>query len=240
MRSYLPTGPRSATAVPGTTDKRDENIYSAALLQNTGSGSVSLFTVPKGQAIPFIRGTSTASANAWQITHSDTTTNLEKAGELGDGIGDAGIRGLSLNVEQAGILPLTAQGGGNTSAQLDLYGATSYELMDLQRKCSFELRVSKKPMFKSPFFAFPAVGGVSGSVSTVANNTVRDISTNGSPGRIRRLMTHIMASRRDTLEGVFSVSGGSQILTRDDGANTDGIPTLLWCVLPSTIRGDAR
>ncbi len=238
-RSYLPAGPRSATAVPGTTDKRDENIYSAALLQNTGAGSVSLFTVPKGQAIPFIRGTSVASTNAWQLTHGDHTTNLEKAGELGDGIGDAGIRGLSLNVEQAGVLPLTSQGGGNTSAQLDAYGATAYELMDLQRKCSYELRISKKPMFKSPFFAFPGVGGVAGSVSTTTSNTVRDISTNGAPGRIRRLMTHIMCSRRDTLEGVFSVVGGAQILTRSNGG-TDGCPSLLWCVLPSTIRGDAR
>lgn len=237
-RSYLPAGPRSATAVPGTTDKRDENIYSACLLQNTGAGSVSLFTVPKGQQIPFLRGSSAASTNAWQVTHGDHSTNLEKAGELGDGIGDAGIRGLSLNVEQAGILPLTLQGGGSTSGQIDAYGATGYELMDMQRKCSFEFRVSKKPMFKSPFFAFPSVGGVTGTISSVASNTVRDISTNGSPGRIRRLMTHIMASRRDTLEGVFSVVGGAQLLTRTGGA--DGCPSLLWCVLPSTIRGDAR
>lgn len=229
-RSYLPAGPRSATAVPGTTDKRDENIYSAALLQYSGSGSVSLFTVPKGQAIPFLRGTSSASTNAWQVTHGDHTTNLEKAGELGDGIGDAGIRGISLNVEQAGSLP--------AAGTLDSYGATAYELMDLQRKCSFEFRVSKKPMFKSPFFAFPAVGGVSGAVSSTVNATVRDISTNGSPGRVRRLMTHIMASRRDTLEGLFQVVGGATLLFRS--SSSDGIPSLLWCVLPSTIRGDAR
>ncbi|MBP6479882.1 MAG: hypothetical protein KA310_03450 [Pseudomonadales bacterium] len=229
-RSYLPAGPRSATAVPGTTDKRDENIYAAGVLQNSANGSMSLFTVPKGQPLPFLRGTSTATTNGWQTLNQDHTTNLEKAGELGDGIGDAAIRGLSLNCEQAGFLP--------AAGTLDAYGATSYELMDLQRKCSFEFRVSKKPMFKSPFFAFPGVGGVNGALSSTINNAVRDISTNGASGRVRRLMTHIMASRRDTLEGVFTVCGGASLLFRSSAA--DGIPTLLWCVLPCTIRGDAR
>ncbi len=230
-KTYLPAGPRSATAVTGVTDKRDENVYSAVCLQNTGGGQISMFTVPKGQAIPTLNGTSTATANAWQTRFGDTTTNLEKAGELGDGIGDAALRGIALHAEEAPLLPATGLAG--------IYGATQQELAELNRKVSFELRVSKKPMFKSPFFAFPSVGGAIAAIGYFGTATTAvTTATNGRPGAIRRLMSHIMVSRRDTLEGVLAVAGGSTLLFRASSA--DGIPLLVWCIIPSTIRGDAR
>jgi hypothetical protein len=229
-RQFLPAGPRSATAVSGVTDKRDENLYSAGLLQNTALGQLSLFTTPKGQPIPFLRGTSAASANGWQGVQNDATTNFEKAGELGDGIGDAAVRGITLHVEEAGI---------DTLGAYTAYGASQLELADMNRKMSFELRVSKKPMFKSPFWAFPSVGGVIASQQTIlAAPSSRTTATNGRPGAIRRLITHIMVSRRDTLEGVLQVNGGTGLLFR--AAAADGIPCLVWSLLPASIRGDAR
>jgi len=236
-RTLLPAGPRSATAASGISDIRDENLYSAVLLQNGGAGPISFFTVPKGQAIPALKGAGSAvTTNQWQLLHGDHTTNFEKAGELGDGIGDAGIRGITLHLEAASFAP--AAGAVPT---LTAYGATNTEIADMQRKTSFELKVSKKPMFKSPFFAFPTVGGVVGALAqngTAASTVVNDISTNGNPGSIRRLVRAIMASRRDTLEGVLTVAGGSSLLFRD--ATGAGTPSLCWCVLPSNIRGDVR
>lgn len=243
QRTFLPGGPRSATAASGISDIRDENLYSAVLLQNGGAGPISFFTVPKGQAIPALKGAGSAvSLNAWQLIHGDHTTNLEKAGELGDGIGDAGIRGITLHLEAAAVVQVDANVPLKTA-----YGAAALEISELQRKTSFELKVSKKPMFKSPFFAFPTVGGAVGAIAssgTAATTMINDITTNGNPGSIRRLVRAIMASRRDTLEGVLTVAGSSTLLFRDNagviGAQTQGTPLLCWCVLPSNIRGDVR
>lgn len=242
-KTYLPGGPRSATAASGISDIRDENLYSAVLLQNGGAGPISFFTVPKGQAIPALKGsTSSVTTNAWQLIHGDHTTNLEKAGELGDGIGDAGIRGITLHLEGSAVKQVSADVPARTA-----YGATNLEIAELQRKSSFELKVSKKPMFKSPFFAFPTVGGTVGSIAqngTAAATILNDVSTNGNPGSIRRLVRAIMASRRDTLEGVLTVAGSSTLLFRDNAGTVDvptqGSPLLCWCVLPSNIRGDVR
>lgn len=242
-KTFLPGGPRSATAASGISDIRDENLYSAVVLQNGGNGSVSFFTVPKGQAIPALKGAgSSATLNAWQQIHGDHTTNFEKAGELGDGIGDAGIRGITLHLEGSGVKQVTADVPSRTT-----YGATNLEIADMQRKTSFELKVSKKPMFKAPFFTFPTVGGVVGSIAesgTAATTILNDVTTNGNPGSIRRLVRAIMASRRDTLEGVLTVAGSSSLLFRDSAgtsdAQTQGSPLLCWCVLPSNIRGDVR
>lgn len=238
-RTLLPAGARSATAASGISDIRDENLYSAVVLADGAAGPISFFTVPKGQAIPELKGSGvTATTNAWQMIHGDHTTNFEKAGELGDGIGDAGIRGITLHVEAAGFIQAAAAAPTVTS-----YGATNSELADLQRKTSFELKVSKKPMFKSPFFAFPTVGGVVGSpamngTQAAGTTVLNDISTNGNPGSIRRLVRAIMASRRDTLEGVLTVAGGASLSFRS-GASL-GTPCLVWCVLPANIRGDVR
>jgi hypothetical protein len=236
-QTFLPGGPRSATAASGISDIRDENLYSAVLLQNGGAGPISFFTVPKGQAIPALKGSAAAvTTNAWQLIHGDHTTNFEKAGELGDGIGDAGIRGITLHVEQSAF----AQAAGAVPT-LTAYGSTNAEIADLSRKTSFELKVSKKPMFKSPFFAFPTVGGVTGALAsngTAASTVINDVTTNGFPGSIRRLVRAIMASRRDTLEGVLTVAGSSVLLFRD--ATGAGTPCLCWCVLPANIRGDVR
>jgi hypothetical protein len=236
-RTLLPAGPRSATAASGISDIRDENLYSAVVLADGGAGPISFFTVPKGQQIPELKGAGvTATTNAWQQTHGDHTTNFEKAGELGDGIGDAGIRGITLHLEAASFKQVDANVPTVTA-----YGATNLEIAELQRKTSFELKVSKKPMFKSPFFAFPTVGGVVGALAssgTAASTVINDISTNGNPGSIRRLVRAIMASRRDTLEGVLTVAGGATLAFRSSA--TTGTPCLCWCVLPANIRGDVR
>ena len=43
---------RSATAVDGKSDMRDENLYSSLVVSHGGSGQQKIFTVPQGQTIP--------------------------------------------------------------------------------------------------------------------------------------------------------------------------------------------
>jgi hypothetical protein len=57
MKLFLPDASlRSPTAVQGTSDMRDENVFSALVLQSGGAGNQTLFTNPRGQAIPSLRG----------------------------------------------------------------------------------------------------------------------------------------------------------------------------------------
>lgn len=232
-RAYVPAGNRSATAASGQSDFQDGNIYSSIVVQNGGGGNQKLFTVPQGQTIPRLSGAgSAAPVQTWQQVHTKLTTLMEKAGELGKGIGDAAIRGISVHVEQAKALPSTAA--------LSTYGATDYELADLASKCSVELRISKKPMFTSPLWSFPSMGGVFGAIaySGAAAASTRGQATIGQPGLIRRLRSHVMAERGDTLEAEVEVAANSQLEFRS--SSSDGIPCLLWVVLPSTIRADVR
>lgn len=239
---YIPAGSRSSTAVDGKSDFTDQNLYSSIVLADGGSGSMKLFTVPQGQPIPELKGTATlATANAWQMTHSKLTTIIEKAGELGKGIGDAAVRGIACHLEQAkipstGVLPTT------TSA----WGATDADVVDVLSKASLELRVSKKPMFTSPIWALPTMGGAAGAlaIGSAANSTAmtkNTLTTIGVPGSIRRLRAHIPVERQDTLEAEFEVAGNASLSFRETGSSSNpGAPTLFYVLLPSTLRGDVR
>lgn len=222
---------RSPTAVDGKSDFRDDNIYSALLLQNGGSGQQKLFTNPQGQSIPALKGALVAaSANPWQTTYTETTTNLSKAGELGSGIGDAAIRGIGISLETAAITPAT----GVARA----WGATQFEVSDVLSKCFFQLRIANKTQITGPIFTFPSAGGSFGSVSTTGNAATASVVSNGWPGAYKRLKIPVPVARNDTLEGVFGVAGGSALAF--SGAGLDGQPTLMWVVLTANVAGDVR
>lgn len=231
MAGFIPAGARSATAASGLSDFQDQTLHSSIVVQNGGGGAQKAFTVPQGQTIPRLSGAgSAAPVQAWQQTHTKLTTIIEKAGELGKGIGDAAVRGIALHVEQA---TLAAAG------TLSTYGAAQVELADLSSKVSFELRVSKKPMYTNPLFALPTMGGVFGSLAgSAALPNVNSLVTIGRPGAIRRLIRHIMVERADTLEAEFEVAANSTLAFR--ASSSDGIPCLLYVLLPSSIRNDVR
>lgn len=240
---FIPAGARSSTAVDGKSDFTDQNLYSSIVLADGGSGSMKLFTVPQGQPIPQLKGAATlATVNPWQMIHSKLTTIIEKAGELGKGIGDAAVRGIACHLEQAKIPSTGVLPSGTTLG----WGATDFEVIDVLSKCSLELRVSKKPMFTAPIFTFPTMGGAYGSLAIGSNAastamTKNTLTTIGVPGNIRRLRAHIPVERQDTLEAEFEVAGNSTLAFRETGSSTvSGIPTLFFVVLPSTLRGDVR
>lgn len=222
---------RSPTAVDGKSDFRDDNIYSAILLQHGGAGQQKLFTIPQGQAIPALKGAGiTASANPWQTTYTETTTNLSKAGELGSGIGDAAIRGIGISLETAAV---TASTGAARA-----WGATQFEVADVLSKCFFQLRIANKTQITGPIFTFPSAGNSFGAISTTGNAATAGIASNGWPGSYKRLKIPVPVARNDTLEGVFGVAGGSALAF--SVTNADGQPSLMWVVLTANVAGDVR
>lgn len=222
---------RSPTALAGKSDLRDDHIYSAAVLQHGGQGSVSLFTVPKGQAIPKLHGSGvTESSQAHHNLYTLATTSMAKAGELGSGIGDIAIRSISLTFEQAAVTPAT----GAARA----FGATQFEIADVQAKCWFDLKIANKSQIKGPTWNFGAAGGVAGSISTTGNAATASIAQNGVPGNVRRLKLPIPCARNDTLEGVLEVAGGASLAFSD--TTGEGQPFLVWSNLFANVAGDVR
>ncbi len=221
---------RSPTAVEGKTDLRDENVYSALVVQHTGSGQQKVFTVPQGQAIPKMNGSSTSSTAAHHGNYSETTTNLTKAGELGSSIGDASIRALGITIEQAATTPATGV--------IRTFGAGPFEMADIMSKCFFQLKVGGKLQIQGPVFAFPASGGLVGDVFGTANASTGGIAQNGSPGNLRRLKLPVLIARNDTVEGVFGVAGGASLAFST--TTGEGAPSLVWFNLHALVKGDVR
>lgn len=235
MGVMIPVGPRSATAVDGVSGFTDQNIHSSLLLQDGAQGNGKMFSIPQGQAINAMKGATIIAPanNGWQLTHSRLTTIMEKAGELGNGIGDINIRAISMHIEQASNLAT-----GLPPVSPNSYGATDQEIAEICAKVSIELRVGKKPMFNGRVADLPSMGGVNASVAT-GTLAKYQVSTLGQPGLIRRLRSQIQVARNDTMVVDVEVASNSTLNFRETGVTT-GAPTLLYCVLPSFVRGDAR
>ena len=220
---------RSPTAVADKSDVRSDNLYSAVVVQHTGTGQAKVFTVPQGQAIPKMNGSSTASTQAHQGNYSDATTNLTQAGQLGAGLGDASIKAIGLTFEQAAFTP-------TTGAQR-AFGMTQFEVADVLSKCSFELKVSGKRQIIGPAWAYPALGSAVGSIATTGNAATASIANNGWGGG-RRLKVPVPIARNDTLEGVFAVATGASLAFST--TTGEGQPSLIWFHLDCLVKGDVR
>lgn len=228
MNMLLPDASfRSPTAVPGKSDMRDENVYSACVLTGGASGNTNVFTVPRGQGIPKL-GTGVPTAGH-QLTYTELTTNISQAGQLGAAIGDASIRKIGISVEQAWF---DASGVANT------VGAGLQEMAEILSKTFFQLRIAGKLQIQGPTFLFPAPGGTFGSIAGGVTTKSPAIAGNGWPGQLRGLKLPILVGRTDTIEGTFGVAGGSS-LTFSVASGTYQ-PCLVWFTLHALVKGDAR
>lgn len=227
MQMLLPDASfRSPTAVPGKSDMRDENVYSAACVTGGANGSTAVFTVPRGQTIPLI-GSGTAANH--QKTYTELTTNISQAGQLGAAIGDASIRKIGINIESAYY---DASGVPNT------YGAGQQEVSEILAKTFFQLRIAGKLQIQGPTMFFPASGGAFGSISTTESAVTVAALGNGWPGALRSLKLPVLVGRTDTIEGVFGVAGGASLtFSVASGAYQ---PCLVWFNLHALVKGDAR
>ncbi len=232
MQLLLPDASlRSPTAVPGRSDIRDENIYSALVLQHGGAGQQQMFTVPRGQAIPRLAGSGiTAPTSAHQMNYTELTTNILQSGQLGSSIGEASVRAIGVEIENAYV---TAASGA-----LNTYGAGQQEISEILGKCFFQFRVAGKLQNQGPLTFYPAPGGAMGAVSTTGNAATVSFLSNGLPGSLRRLKAPILIARTDTVEATVGVAGGDSLTF----SVTTGIgqPVLVWCNLYSAVKGDAR
>jgi hypothetical protein len=214
---------RSPTAVSGTSDMRDENVYSAVVVTNGAAGSTNVYTVARGQTIPKL-GSATVASH--QATYTETTTNITQNGQLGAAIGDAAFRAIGITIEQAYY---------DASGALNTYGAGQQEVAEILAKTFFQLRIAGKLQIQGATMFFPSSGAAFGSVSSSsASAKVAGVLNNGWPGSLRRLKLPILVARTDTLEGTFGVTGGSSLTF---SANQ---PTLVWFNILSAVSGDAR
>jgi len=221
---------RSPTAVADKSDVRDDNIYSALVVQHTGTGQAHVFTVPQGQAIPKMNGSSTASTQPHQGNYSDTTTNLTQAGQLGAGIGDASVKSIGITFEQAAFTL--------TTSVPRAFGMTQFEVADVLAKCAFELKIAGKRQIIGPVWAYPSMGAAAGSLAATGTQATPSIANNGVPGAGKRLKVPLPLARTDTLDGVFSVATGASLAFST--TTGEGQPSLVWFNLGVLVKGDVR
>ncbi|MBU1767882.1 MAG: hypothetical protein KJ648_07260 [Candidatus Omnitrophica bacterium] len=233
-QAYIPRSFRSATAMEGESDVRDDMIYSALVICHGGSSQQKMFTVPQGQTIPKMAGVGIAPTEAHHLIASELTTNQDKAGELGSSLGDAAVRSISLVLEQA--LP-KADGTFGT------YGATPHEAAEFLAKTFFQFKVGGKVMIQGPVGQFPSSAGLSGgqSISTTVTDTtkVTGFAQNGASllgGR--RIKVPIQIARNDVVVGVLGLPNGAAYAF--SVASGVGQATLVTCVLGAMVRGDVR
>lgn len=233
-QALIPRSYRSATALDGESDVRDDLIYSSVILGHGGGSQQKMFTVPQGQAIPKMVGTAIAPTELHHLTHSELSTNQDKAGEFGSSIGDAAVRSISLVLEQA--LP-KADGTFGT------YGATPHEAAEFLAKTYFQFKVGGKVMTQGPVGQFPSSAGLAGgmalSTTVTATTKVSGFAQNGAAllgGR--RLKIPVAIARNDVVVGLVGLPNGA---TYSFSVTTGvGQSTMLTCVLGSLVRGDVR
>lgn len=234
MKLVLPANVgRSPTAVPDTSDVRDDNVYSAGVVAHGATGQMSLFTVPKGQTIPELKGSAiTATTNDHQTTYTDLTTNLNKAGEVGSGIGDLSVRAIAVDVEPKYF---TDAGAANSS-----YGAGPRELAEIQAKMSLIFKIGQKEMTKGKLSWYGTAAGIYGDVaiSTTLNASTLNAALVRNGTEPRRFKMPLLIHRSDTIECILQVAGSTGLSFTTQSSL--GQPTLVWVQLFSTIRGDAR
>lgn len=233
-QALIPRSYRSATALDGESDIRDDLVYSSMVIAHGGGSQQKLFTVPQGQMIPRMAGVGIVPTQLHHLIHSELTTNQDKAGEFGSSIGDAAVRSISLVLEQA--CPI-ANGTFST------YGATAQEAAEFLSKSFFQFKVGSKVMTQGPVGQFPSSAGLSGAagISTTQNVTtvVTGFAQNGNAllgGR--RLKIPVQIARNDVVVGIVGLPNGATY-TFSVAAGV-GQSTLLTCVLGCLVRGDVR
>jgi len=224
---YMPDGRfRSSTAVAGKADVRDENLFSAIVLAHGGQGQQTIFTNPRGQPIPALKGSAITVAQAHQTTYTEVTTVMTKAGEFGSGIGDVSIRAIGATLEVAPQNP--------TDNSISAWGATLLEAADVASKVFLQFKIAGKKQIEGPIWSFPAAGGVYGANVMTAGSLV----ANGPNALPRKLKLPILVARNDTVECVVGVAGAASLVFRTTtGA---GAASLLTVMLHSLVKGDVR
>jgi hypothetical protein len=225
MKIQIPRTRPSATGLPDKLDLRDEHIYSAGVFQHGGATTISLFTVPIGQGIPRSAGSGVLNTGFpdHYVTYTEQATNLEKAGELGSNIGDAGIRAMGVTLDSA-----TSSVSGTVKA----YGATPVEVADILSKVSLEFLVTRKRRVIGPVWMFPQTGGMWATASTFTAHP--GFAQNGGSAMGRSFRVPIMIASNNTI--IAKLAPSSALV---HGVTvTPGQPVLTWVNLIASVGGE--
>jgi len=218
---------RSATAVEGKSDARDENIYSAIVIGHGGAGQQKAFTVPQGQAIPRLIGAGFVPTSPHLLTHTELTTNLTKAGESGSAIGDFSVRGIGITLET---------GAYDANGALRDFGMGQVEINDTLSKTFFQFKIAGKKQIEGATWMFPASGAAYGGISTTETSVTVASMNNGWPGNPRRLKLPILVARTDTIEGVFGVAGSDALAFSNTVPQGTGQASMVWFNLWALVK----
>lgn len=227
MQVMLPRTRPSPTAVQDKIDLKDEHIYSAGILQHGGATPITLFTVPLGQTVPTSAGAGVANTGfpAHYLTYSEQLTNLEKAGELGYNIGDAGIRSMGVTFDVA---------TSNSLGTVKTFGATPTEVADIQSKVTLEFLVTRKRRIIGPVWMFPQTGGFWGVASTFTAHP--GYATNGAVPSGRKFRVPVMIGSQETVIVKLTPYAALTFSV----TVTPGQPVLCWINLLASVGAEVR
>lgn len=225
MNVLLPRTTPSPTSVQDKVDLKDENIYSAGVLAHGAATPITLFTVPLGQSIPTSSSVSQATNPAHYITYTEQSTNLEKAGELGYNIGDAGIRALGVTFDVA---------SSGSTGTVRAYGATPAEVAEIQSKVCLEFLVTRKRRIIGPVWMFPQTGGFWGVASTYTAHP--GFAQNGGVPTGRRFKVPVMIGSQETV--IAKLTPYASLTFSVTGA--PGQPVLTWVNLLASVGAEVR
>jgi hypothetical protein len=204
-RSYFPKPTnRSNTALPGQGSISDKTIYSSIVAAQGGSSAARAFTTAQSAAIVRFMGSGIAPTEAHHLLNDWHSTNLEKPSEVAGSIGDARIRGISVQCEVAG--PLNA--GSFTT-----YGMTPQDLCEFLSKVYCKFYIGGNEEIVAPVSHFPAAGGPAGTVFCAAAATTSGMATNGSSmvgGR--KLKIALPLGQTDLVSMQFACGNGSSLV----------------------------
>jgi hypothetical protein len=233
----FPKTAMSATAAKGKVSIIHDVIFSSIVVAYGGSSQQKLFTVPQGQSILAMKGSTMTITEAHQTTHTEMTTSQEKAGELGTGIGDVSVRGISVVFEAAPPLYDSTNKGSFAT-----YGATPQEVAEALSKMYMQFKIGGVIASQGPLWVFPQFNGFSGgmSISSTKNDAVKvtGFGSNGPMAGWPRKRIPLQIARNDTIAAVVNTANGASLV--HSVSSTPGQPYLLYCCLDSLIRGDVR
>ena len=221
---------RSNTALPGVGNVADKTIYSSIVAAHGGSAAARAFTVGQSGAIVRFMGAGIAPTQAHHLLHDFHSTNLEKPSEVAGNIGDARIRGISVQLETA-----KPMGVGNW----DVFGMTPQDVCDFLSKVYCKLYIGGNEQMVAPVSHFPAAGGPSGSVFVTANGTSTGVMNNGNAllgGR--RLKVALPLGSTDLISMMFACGNGSALSFFVQAGV--GQSSLVTTFLSAFTRGDVR
>ena len=200
IRAALPgTRYRAAANPSGQGDVIDQSIYGAIVVAHGGGVSATkAFTKAIGDPINVMAAlTGIAPTETHHTQHDLHSTNLTKQGEVG-AIGDAAIRNIALDIEQAAPL---------ASGAFSTYGMTPADVVEFMTKIYCKFMVAGLVKHQGSVKHYPCSNGAAGAVAlgTTASTTtkVSGLVNNGPMGG-RRIKVPLQVGAGETIAMEFT------------------------------------